>query len=75
MKRSPSCSFIFFSAVLWPGRGAVVTSPWKIKLFAATGKHREGGKKEDKKLRMGGGKKKKGRCQEKKRVLENYKIF
>lgn len=41
MKRLPSCSFIFFSAVVCPGRGAVVSSPWKIKLYAATGRQRE----------------------------------
>lgn len=46
MKRLLSCSFIFFSAVVCPGRKAVVNSPWKIKLYAATGRQREraGGK-------------------------------
>lgn len=39
MKRLPSCSFIFFSAVVCPGRGAVVTGPWKIELYAAAGSH------------------------------------
>lgn len=41
MKRFLSCSFIFFSAVVCPGRKAVVNSPWKIKLYAATGRQRE----------------------------------
>ena len=41
MKRLPSCSFIFLSAVVRPGRGAVVTSPWKIKLYGATRRQRE----------------------------------
>lgn len=68
MKRLPSCSFIFFSAVVWPGRGAVVTSPWKIELYAAAGSHRhwsrqgrmnsENGKK--RKISIGGCRK--GRC-------------
>lgn len=60
MKRLPSCSFIFFSAVVGPGRGAVVTSPWKIKLYTnywktereTEGAVREGrkGKKEEERV-------------------------
>lgn len=52
MKRLLSCSFIFFSAVVCPGREAVVNSPWKIKLYTATGRQRkrareQGGKKRE----------------------------
>lgn len=54
MKRLPSCSFIFFSAVVWPGRGAVVTSPWKIKLYAATGRLRDSEKERERERRKDG---------------------
>lgn len=41
MKRSLFCSFIFFSAVVCSGSKTVVSSLWKIKLYALTGRQRE----------------------------------